>query len=520
MNKHILISLTIIILLSLGCKKKESSTGVEAPKGSIYGCVTDFATGEPVRNANVQLRPSGETTLTGYDGIYEFKDINDGDYSITVSKAEYTDLIDDYVISVRDGRRMKRDVQIQKQSTVLSIVDNNQAPLHELDFGSEVSLTSKMFNVFNNGTVKLTNCHVVYSCNWISSVSSLPSEILPGQTLPVIVTINRAFLAPGQNSTLLTVVSNNGNAEITIMATSSGGNPPTITILPASNVTVTSIKCKGQIQNANGGTITDCGFYYGTSSNPIINGNVVHIGPSTGTFTITLTNLDQNTTYHIKAFATSNLGTGYSSEITETTLSGLPVCGTTTITQLDPTTVRAESTAYGSNGYNLTEIGFCWSSEHSPTINDQVVTCTYHIEGNYHEYLNPLQPNTTYKVRSYAKSIFGISYGQEMMFTSLSGLATVTTNSAILSGDYVITGGDVIDGAGTVIVDEGVCYGSSPNPDLSPSFQHTYDGTAVGEGPFTSYIPKPTNSGYLYIRAYATTRYGTEYGNQVSIYIP
>lgn len=519
MKKNLLLYIVIIILLA-GCKKNESSTNVESPKGSIYGCVTDYATGEPVRNANVQLRPSGETTLTGSDGIYEFKDINDGDYSIIVSKAEYTDLIDDYVISVRDGRRMKRDVQIQKQSAVLSIVDNNQAPLHELDFGSEVSLTSKMFNVFNNGTVKLTNCHVVYSCNWISSVSSLPSEILPGQTLPIIVNINRALLATGINSTLLTVISNNGNAEIQIKATSVNGNSPTVNILPASNITVTSIQCNGKIQNVNGGTITDCGFYYSTSSNPSANDNVIHLGPSNDTFSFTLTNLDQITTYHIKAFATSNLGTGYSSEITETTLSGLPICGATTITKLDPTTVKAESTAYGSNGYNLTEMGFCWSNEHSPTINDQVVICTFHVEGDYREYLNPLQPNTTYRVRSYAKSIFGISYGPEMTFTSYSGLVTLTTDAATISGDYVITGGNVTDDNGTAIIYEGVCYGSSQNPDLSASFEHTYDGTAVSAGPFTSYIPKPTTSGYLYIRAYATTRYGTSYGNQVSIYIP
>lgn len=44
-----------------GCTKEEEL------KGSIYGTVTDFATGEPVGNANVKLRPSGETTLTGSD---------------------------------------------------------------------------------------------------------------------------------------------------------------------------------------------------------------------------------------------------------------------------------------------------------------------------------------------------------------------------------------------------------------------------------------------------------------------
>ena len=70
--------------------------------GSIYGVVTDKATGEPVKNANVQLRPSGETTLTGNDGRYEFLELKDGNYSIVVSKTEYTDLVDDYVITIEE----------------------------------------------------------------------------------------------------------------------------------------------------------------------------------------------------------------------------------------------------------------------------------------------------------------------------------------------------------------------------------------------------------------------------------
>lgn len=79
--------------------------------GGIYGHVTDFVTGEDVGNANVQLRPSGETTLTGSDGMFQFNYLPSGDYSLTVSKAGYSDLVDDYVITVRD-RMVRRDIQI------------------------------------------------------------------------------------------------------------------------------------------------------------------------------------------------------------------------------------------------------------------------------------------------------------------------------------------------------------------------------------------------------------------------
>lgn len=522
MNKYRIICYIILLFVCsiiISCGKEDPANGNGTFRGSIYGVITDFATGNPVQNANVQLRPSGETTLTGYDGMYEFIDIQDGDYSITVSKAEYTNLIDDYVIEVKDGRRMRRDVQIKKKPTFIRITDSNGNDISTLDFGSDAAVITKSFNIFNNGTVAI-HCQMVYSCSWIYSVSSVPDEIVPGQTVPVTVSINRSFLSVGQNSTQLVVSSNNGSAELTIKATSGNGNPPDVELISISNITATSALCKGRVRNSNGGIITDCGFCYSTSSNPSIEDNPIRLGPCDGIFSFTLSDLQNGTTYHVKAFATTDLGTGYSSEDTFPTVTGLPNCGATTITHLDPTTVSARSTAYGTNGYDVIEKGFCWSSSHhNPTINDSKVEDGFG-DGVINEYLNPLQPNTIYWVRSYAKSVFGISYGQEKEFTSLSGLATISTASAYLSGDEVITGGNVTDAAGTVIIDRGVCYGSRSNPDLSAAFQHTYDGSGVSTGAFTSRIPRPVSSGYLYIRAYATTRYGTAYGNEVRIYIP
>jgi Protein of unknown function (DUF1566). len=205
-----------------GCQKSSDSASSLPPKGSIYGIITDFQTGEPVRNANVQLRPSGETTLTGSNGIYEFADINDGDYSITVSKAEYTDLIDDYVISVRDGRRMKRDVQIQKQSAVLSIVDNNQAPLHELDFGS-AGVSQKTFNIFNSGTVNL-RFEITKTANWITDINPSNETVNMGSTRAISVTINRSLLSIGENITTIVISTNSGGVELLVKAINDGNN--------------------------------------------------------------------------------------------------------------------------------------------------------------------------------------------------------------------------------------------------------------------------------------------------------
>lgn len=117
------------------------SCGKDDKLGSIFGVVTDFSSGEPVGSANVQLRPSGETTLTGSDGIYEFPSVETGSYSIMVSKNEYTDLVDDYIIEIKDGKRMRRDVQIKKRPAALHLYDNDSQEISELDFGADGGTT-------------------------------------------------------------------------------------------------------------------------------------------------------------------------------------------------------------------------------------------------------------------------------------------------------------------------------------------------------------------------------------------
>lgn len=217
MKKLIFVAMLLIASAAIwtGCQKEDDPQYTE-DYGSIIGAITDFATGEPVINANVQLRPTSETTLTGTDGMYEFNNLSDGKYSITVSKAEYTDLIDTCTIDVKKGKTVRRDVQIVKKPTYIRITDMNGDDIDCLDFGSES--TMKSFNVYNPGTVGI-HCETVYSCNWISSVTSLPETIASGANVMVTVGIDRSKLSAGTNTTELYVRSNNGGDVVQIKAT-------------------------------------------------------------------------------------------------------------------------------------------------------------------------------------------------------------------------------------------------------------------------------------------------------------
>lgn len=111
-------ALLLVSCVMFGCGKNN--------QGSVYGTVTDFATGDPVVNANVRLNPRGETTLTGYDGTFQFYDLADGSYSLSLSKNGYMDLDDDYVIKIENGKSVRRDVQIRNNMILVYGIVTNQ----------------------------------------------------------------------------------------------------------------------------------------------------------------------------------------------------------------------------------------------------------------------------------------------------------------------------------------------------------------------------------------------------------
>ena len=305
--KHNFLSLVVICAcLICACNNNNNPDIIEA-EGSIYGVITDFATGEPVQSANVQLRPSGFTTLTGSDGMYEFLDVEDGNYSITVSKAEYTDLIDDYVITVKNGRRMRRDVQIEKIPTYIRFTDVYGNDIRELDFGSSSSMDMLAFNIYNNGTVSIS-CNVEYSCKWIKSVSSVPSSLKPGQNVLVSVTIDRSKLDAGQNVNYLYITSNNGSNVIKIIATADASLPD-VTTLPATdangNITAWCNTFHANVTSVGNPAYHKRGFCYSSStSTPTINDNRVDVaGTGLGEYSYTYWDFPARTvTYYVRAW--------------------------------------------------------------------------------------------------------------------------------------------------------------------------------------------------------------------------
>jgi uncharacterized protein (TIGR02145 family) len=90
----------------------------------------------------------------------------------------------------------------------------------------------------------------------------------------------------------------------------------------------------------------------------------------------------------------------------------------------------------------------------------------------------------------------------------------VLTTSEVLSitQSGAISGGNITDDGGSDITARGVCWSANENPTIA-SFK-TNDGK--GTGSFTSTLAGLTANTQYYVRAYATNKAGTGYGNQLN----
>src|SRR5690625_308531 len=92
-------------------------------------------------------------------------------------------------------------------------------------------------------------------------------------------------------------------------------------------------------------------------------------------------------------------------------------------------------------------------------------------------------------------------------------IPSLTTKEATnVTSEGAVTGGNISDNGGFPITKRGVCYSKSENPGLSDNC--TEEGTGTGE--FSSTLDNLETENKYFVRAYATNRAGTAYGNQIS----
>ena len=107
--------------------------------------------------------------------------------------------------------------------------------------------------------------------------------------------------------------------EISFTTTNTSTALPTVTTTALSAITMTTATSGGNVVADGGATVTARGVCWSTSINPVVTGNHSTDGNGTGSFTSSITGLNSNTVYNVRAYATNSLGTAYGNQISFTT---------------------------------------------------------------------------------------------------------------------------------------------------------------------------------------------------------
>ena len=385
--------------------------------GSIYGIVTDKATGEPIINAGVELQPIGLKTVTGSDGQFEFNEVAAGTYTLYVTKTGYRESSSS--ITVNSGKQSKGDVQLEKAPAALRIVDDAGNDISEIDFGEKLDDVSRQFNIFNDGTGTL-EWEISLSAKWIESVSKESGELNAGATQGLIVKIDRTLLESGENVTTIHVTSNDGNKQLTVKATD-GTALPTLNTLEATEVRSSTAVLNAEILTSGVPSYSKRGFVYALESNPTLENTISDLTSAVteeNTYFATATGLELGETYYVRGYAINEAGVAYSTNevkvVPQTVLAKVTTKPVTNI-DLDAGTATFNGAIVDEGDPVYTERGFVYGTVHNPTVEDDTKkVATGSGTGDFSANVYELVMDTTYYVRAYAINEKGIAYGEEV----------------------------------------------------------------------------------------------------------
>jgi hypothetical protein len=208
---------------------------------------------------------------------------------------------------------------------------------------------------------------------------------------------------------------------------------PTVTTTAVSNITATTASGGGNITSDGGTPVTARGVCWDTSANPVVGGNCTSDGTGTGIFTSSITDLTASTLYHVRAYATTLVGTGYGNDLTFTTTAlTVPTVTTTDVTNVTDTTATGGGNVTSDGGTPVTHKGVCWDTSANPAVGG---SCTDEGSGtgSFTSSITDLTPNTLYHVRAYATNSSGTGYGSDLTFTTTASTTSTLTLSSFKS---------------------------------------------------------------------------------------
>lgn len=300
---------------------------------------------------------------------------------------------------------------------------------------------------------------------------------------------------------------------------------PEVTTVKPTDITVSTAATGGNLVSDGGADITEHGICIATTPQPVWNRIKVSGAPKSGAFSVNPADLEPNTTYYVRAYATNRAGTGYGrDEMFTTKKPGDPGDGeaspeitTGQISDITTTTAKAEGTVVKRGTPPLTEYGFCYSVSVNPTVGGDKLIVSEAVSADntpFSGQLINLTPYTRYYVRAYAKNDKGTVYGTQTEFTTESVAPVVATVAGeALTGTSTTVGGNISETGAPHYFERGVCYSLQDAPAIDGGATRVVvpHNENAGQGAFSAQLTGLTPGTVYYARAYAKYKTDKEY---------
>ena len=500
------------IIILIGCVKDPAKLGIH-PNTLYKGRVIEKSQNKPIKGVTVSVTDGSHvhtSQVTGDDGRFEFRvdfDAIDDNYSLQLDCQGYTSLKEDLKGFGQESYDYKDIVYYDNSNP------SNWPNVSTKEVSEITSTTARTGGTITySGAAEITARGVCWGTKHTPDIDG--NHTIDGS-------------GAGPFTCNLTNLSLNTTYFVRAYATNMHGTYygeeknfnttmglATVTTKDITDNHPLSATGGGVVTADNGFTVTSRGICWSVVQNPTIDDSHTTNGSGTGEFNSLMENLQNSTTYHVRAYATNANGTAYGEDKSFTTTSGEITVTTNSVTDVTSSsaTCGGNVTITNDNNLPITAKGVCWSTNHNPSIDDSHSNDGSGI-GTFNSSLTGLSVNTTYYVRAYATNKIDTYYGSEKTFTTNEGLPVVVldiNSFSIISTTSLSCISNVSFDGGYAVISKGVCWSTLPFPTIADN--HTDEGCEAGY--YTSILTGLLENNTYYVRSYAINSIGISYSEQ------
>ena len=205
----------------------------------------------------------------------------------------------------------------------------------------------------------------------------------------------------------------NGRYDLGII-TIKGPTVPTVETAEVTNIKSKMATGGGKVTSSGGFAVTKRGVCWATSQYPTVTNDHTEDGTGAGEFFSNIGNLQQNTTYYVRAYAENEKGVAYGNQVTFRSASGVPKVTTKLVRVDSKTAVFYEGEVTDEGDSPVIVRGICWGNS-TPNISGQK-TEDGEGKGGYSGSITETNVHSqNIYIRAYATNESGTAYGEAIM---------------------------------------------------------------------------------------------------------